>query len=100
MWWPNQDYFNLDKSRVLNAIANQDIREGIFDIWFNRDYTKYAQATGSSRMTLTTWQPSEQMPLYVPKDAAINVSHYGACAAKVSGASTPYQTCAITVAPD
>src|SRR5258708_22374999 len=32
MWWPNQDYFNLDKSRVLNAIANQDIREGIFDI--------------------------------------------------------------------
>jgi hypothetical protein len=55
MWWPNQDYFNLDKTRVLNAITTPQIREGIFDIWFDRDYTKYAQATGSTSMTLTTW---------------------------------------------
>ncbi len=77
MWWPNQDYFNLDKTRLVNAIANPDIREGIFDIWFNRDYTKYAQAVGSSSMTLTTWQPSDQMRLYIRKDVASKIWDYG-----------------------
>jgi len=26
MWWPNQDYFNLDQTRMLNAITNPAIR--------------------------------------------------------------------------
>ncbi len=69
MWWPNQDYFNLDRARVLNAIANPQIREGIFDIWFNRDYTLYSQATGSSSMTLSTWQPADQIRLYIRRSA-------------------------------
>ncbi len=77
MWWPNQDYFNLDRNRVLNAITNPAIREGIFDIWFDRDYTKYAQATGSTTMTLTTWQPADQMRLYIRKDVASQVWNYG-----------------------
>ncbi len=100
MWWPNQDYFNLDKSRVLNAIANQDIREGIFDIWFNRDYTKYAQATGSSSMTLTTWQPSDQMRLYVRKDVASKIWNYGVGPSEAPAASDPYQAGTITLAAD
>ena len=107
MWWPNQDYFNLvpkrdphmlfdetypcrgvlgifklfpahDFSRVCNAITNPQIRAGIFDIWFNRDYTRYAEATGSSTMTLTNWEPSDRMRLYIRKDVAAQIWNYGA----------------------
>ncbi|HUG33299.1 MAG TPA: flippase activity-associated protein Agl23, partial [Anaerolineales bacterium] len=91
MWWPNQDYFNLDQARILNAITNPDLRAGIFDIWFDRDYTRYAQATGSSSMTLTTWQPADQMRLYVRKDVAAQIWNYGVGPSDSPVASDPYE---------
>ena len=90
MWWPNQDYFNLDRSRVLNAITNPNIREGIFDIWFNRDYTKYAQAVGSTSMTLTTWVPADQMKLFIRKDVASQIWNYGVGPSETTTAADPY----------
>jgi hypothetical protein len=71
MWWPNQDYFNLNRERVLNAITNPDIRQGIFDIWFDRDYTKYSQAVGSSSMTLTSWQPCRPDETFRPQGCGL-----------------------------
>jgi len=90
MWWPNQDYFGLDRTRVLNAITNRDIRAGIFDIWFKRDYTRYAQATGSSTMTLTTWQPADEMRLYIRKDVAAQIWNYGVGPSAAPPATDPY----------
>ena len=100
MWWPNQDYFNLDRARVLNAITNPNIREGIFDIWFDRDYTKYAQAVGSSTMTLTNWVPSDQMKLFVRKDVAAKIWNYGVGPAETVAAQDPYEAGTITLAAD
>ncbi len=100
MWWPNQDYFNLDKTRVLNAISNPGIREGIFDIWFNRDYTKYAQAVGSSSMTLTTWQPADPMRLYVRKDVAAQIWNYGVGPSEAPSVVDPYEAGIISLAAD
>ena len=100
MWWPNQDYFNLDKTRTLNAIANPAIREGIFDIWFNRDYTKYAQAVGSSSMTLTTWQPSDPMRLYVRKDVAAQIWNYGVGPSAAPTVVDPYEAGNIVLPAD
>ncbi len=110
MWWPNQDYFYLvsqrdpsipfddtypckgvlaglrllrgkDYSRVCNAILDPNIRAGIIDIWLNRDYKRYAQATGSQSMTLTTWSPADEMRLYIRKDIAAQIWNYGVAAA-------------------
>ncbi len=100
MWWPNQDYFGLDRARVLNAITNSDIRAGIFDIWFNRDYTRYAQATGNTRMTLTTWDPSDQMRLYVRKDVASQIWNYGVGPSAAAPTVDPYESGTITLAAD
>jgi DNA-binding beta-propeller fold protein YncE len=100
MWWPNQDYFNLDKTRVLNAISNPQIREGIFDIWFDRDYTKYAQAIGSNSMTLTTWIPSDQMRLYIRKDIASKIWNYGVAPSAAPAAVDPYQAGTVMLAAD
>ncbi len=106
MWWPNQDYFGLtserneeipfdenysckgalgfykwfkstDYSRICNALTNPQIRAGIFNIWLNRDYKLYAEATNHSDMTLTTWQPSDQMRMYIRKDIAAQIWNYG-----------------------
>ena len=100
MWWPNQDYFNLDRPRVLNAITNPSIREGIFDIWLNRDYSQYAQAIGSTTMTLTTWQPADQMRLYVRKDVASQIWNYGVGPSEAPLSVDPYEAGIITLAAD
>ncbi len=51
LWWPMQEYFNLTYDRVANVfsldadnIASKYYRQGMFDIWWNRDYTTYGQA--------------------------------------------------------
>jgi DNA-binding beta-propeller fold protein YncE len=100
MWWPNQDYFNLDQTRVLNAITNPAIREGIFDIWFDRDFTKYAQAVNSSSMTLTTWQPADQMRLYIRKDVAAQIWNYGVGPSAAPSVADPYEAGTIALAAD
>jgi DNA-binding beta-propeller fold protein YncE len=78
MWWPNQDYFGLTRDRIANALRDRQIRDGIWDIWLNRDYTKYAAATGHTDLTPTTWQPSDGMRLYIRKDIAAQIWNYGA----------------------
>jgi DNA-binding beta-propeller fold protein YncE len=51
LWWPMQEYFNLTYQRVANAfstdadnVAARYYRQGMWDIWLNRDYTTYGQA--------------------------------------------------------
>lgn len=51
LWWPMQEYFNLTYDRVANVFSTSDdnlaskyYREGLFDIWWDRDYSAYAQA--------------------------------------------------------
>src|SRR5215213_3698003 len=100
MWWPNQDYFNLDKTRVLNAITNPQVRQGIFNIWLNRDYTKYAEAIGSTSMTLTTWQPADQMRLYIRKDVASKIWNYGVGPSEAPAAVDPYQAGTVMLSAD
>lgn len=106
MAWPMQDYFGLvnpreasiafdenysckgalgflrlfkdkDYSRVCSAILDPQIRAGLFEIWWNRDYTRFAQATNRSDLTLATWQPADEMRLYIRKDVAAQIWNYG-----------------------
>jgi len=76
--WPNQDYFGLTWDRIKKALSNPDEREAIFDIWLNRDYTKYAAVTGETSLTQATWSPSDRMRMYVRKDIAAQIWDYGA----------------------
>ncbi len=81
MWWPIQDYFGLNPDRVANLVDFSDpqvgqLRKGIFDIWWQRDYSTYANAKNKS-ITLTNWPVSDRMHLYVRKDYAAQVWPYG-----------------------
>ena len=45
LWWPMQDYYNLDWDRVRFALTDPEMRSALWDIIFRRDYEKYEQAT-------------------------------------------------------
>jgi predicted membrane-bound mannosyltransferase/DNA-binding beta-propeller fold protein YncE len=128
MWWPNQDYFNLvsdrqslpfdpnyscsgvlgflqlfktkDFSRICSALLDPKIRAGIVDIWLNRDYTAYAAATGHTDLTLATWQPSDQMRMYIRKDVAQQIWKYGALPTQQTASVDPYQGKTVTLTAD
>jgi predicted membrane-bound mannosyltransferase len=77
LWWPNQDYFNLTGERIWNAISDPQMRQAIFNIWLNRDYTLYADLTKNETLTLENWQPSSRMVFFVRKDVAAQIWNYG-----------------------
>jgi DNA-binding beta-propeller fold protein YncE len=52
------------------------MREALFDIWLDRDYTKYGAITGTN-YELSQWPVSERMRLYVRKDVAAQIWDYG-----------------------
>jgi uncharacterized protein (TIGR03663 family) len=83
MWWPDQEYFYLTSQRVLNTLdfspENTNaalIRRGMFDIWWNRDYTRYGEAINKD-YSLQNWPVSEKFFLYVRKDVAAQVWNLG-----------------------
>ncbi|MEW5940399.1 MAG: hypothetical protein AB1750_12090, partial [Chloroflexota bacterium] len=129
MWWPNQDYFGLtyprdpsfpfpenypcrgitgffrlfkgrDYSRVCNAVMDRNIRAGIMDIWWDRDYTRYAAATGSATMTLPNWSPADQMRLYIRKDVAAQIWNYGVGPRETLAEADPYAANTIVLPAD
>ncbi|MBK9750526.1 MAG: TIGR03663 family protein [Chloroflexi bacterium] len=83
MWWPMQDYFNLNSTRVNNVLdfsgnnpISSELRRGLFDIWWSRDYQRYGEAVGSG-YDLQTWPVSERLFLYIRKDIAAQVWNLG-----------------------
>ena len=128
MWWPNQDYFGLvtdrqpgpfdanysckgvlgflklfqtkDFSRICSALLDPNIRAGIINIWLNRDYAAYASATAHTDLTLATWQPADQMRMYIRKDVAQQIWKYGASPAQQAAQVDPYQGKTVTLTAD
>jgi len=70
LWWPMQDYWNLNWERISSALTDRNMRQALFNIWFDRDYSLYAQVKNNQNLTLETWLPSEKMRLYIRKDVA------------------------------
>ena len=77
MVWPNQDYFNLTWARIQTALSDPSMRAAFWQIWFNRDYSQYATATGKTGLTLPDWSPSDKMALFIRKDVAAEIWEYG-----------------------
>ncbi len=89
MWWPMQDYFNLTWERILHGLTNPGIRSGLWDIFWNRDYTAYGEAVGRS-YELSEWPIAERMRVYIRRDVFVQVWDYGVTATEVAEAIDPY----------
>ncbi len=101
LWWPMQDYWNLDWERVSTALSSPEYRQALWDIWLNRDYSRYAKLTGSNSLTLENWQPSARMRMYIRKDIVAQIWNYGVQPSVVNApVEDPYLSGMIQLAPD
>ena len=102
IWWPNQDYYGLTLERIKGVLTNPEMRAALWDIWYNRDYTRYAQITGKTDLTLPTWSPADRMRLYVRKDIAAQVWNLGASPITDLGTilDDPYEGKGVTMMAD
>jgi uncharacterized protein (TIGR03663 family) len=76
MVWPNQDYFNLTWARIKGALSSPSMRAALWQIWFDRDFSQYAQVTGETGLSVPNWQPSDKMQLFIRKDVAVKIWDY------------------------
>jgi len=77
LWWPIQDYFGLNVQRVRDILADPAMRAALWDIIWQRDYTRYAQAKNpAAPFTLQTWPYRKDFRLYVRRDLAQEVWSY------------------------
>ena len=94
MWWPMQDYFNLTAKRIDNVFdfsdnpTSAELRRGLWEIWWYRDYTTYGQATGEN-FDLKDWPVNNIMDLYIRKDVAAQVWDLGVGAEVINEYDTP-----------
>ena len=72
IWWPMQDYWNLNWERISYAITNPGMRAALWDIWYNRDFTRYDQETNKTH-SLADWPLRGDFRLYVRRDVAAQV---------------------------
>ena len=101
LWWPMQDYFDLTWDRIWGAFKDPRMRQAIFQIWLNRDYSLYGQLTNNSNLTLETWQPSSKMRFYIRKDIVAQIWNYGTAPAVSTTAQVdPYAGKLITLKKD
>jgi uncharacterized protein (TIGR03663 family) len=98
IWWPNQDYFDLTWERFFNAIRDPQLRQAIFKVWLNRDFSEYAQATGKD-LKLSNWYPAGRMRLYVRKDVANQLWQFGTTS-EVTIEADPYEGKQVSLLPD
>ena len=99
MWWPDQDYWNLTWPRIWNAIRDRQWREAVFQIWFNRDYTKFGELKQRD-MGLPKWSPSDEMRLYIRKDVAATLWNYGVGPSPEEVVADPYEGKALELSAD
>lgn len=99
LWWPMQDYFGLTAERIANTFdfspENQQaaqIRRGMFDIWWSRDYSTYGAALNRD-FNVTRWPVSDRMHFYVRKDVAAQIWQYGIGDGQVAVEEQPISQC-------
>jgi uncharacterized protein (TIGR03663 family) len=70
LWWPLEDYRNLTWERIRNAISDPSMRSALWDIFWNRDFQKYAANTSQDLNPPANWPLADRMRVYVRKDIA------------------------------
>ncbi|MCW5876319.1 MAG: TIGR03663 family protein [Anaerolineales bacterium] len=125
IWWPNQDYFDFTRAsvgfeftsetglpgtqmgtfdylgrvarRLWNAVDSPEEREALWQVWLNRDFTRYLTLKGREA-SLSDWDPARSMRMYVRKDIAAQIWDYGV--APIALAPDPYADKGIALSAD
>ncbi|MGC9348839.1 MAG: flippase activity-associated protein Agl23 [Anaerolineae bacterium] len=77
IWWPVEDYRNLTWARIRYALTDPEMRKAVWDIIWERDYTRYALLKDPENpFTLKTWPHRSEFRLYVRRDLSARVWDY------------------------
>ncbi len=77
LWWPTEDYRDLTWEKIKKVFTDPKLREALFEMWWDRDYTLYASVTNNPNFTLETWSPNNRIKLYIRKDIVSQMWEYG-----------------------
>lgn len=71
VWFPIEDYRDLTWPRIVHAVTDRQTRTALWDIWYNRDYTRYDELTGKQH-TVDAWPDRFHLDfrLYIRRDVA------------------------------
>jgi uncharacterized protein (TIGR03663 family) len=78
VWWPMQDYFDLNWERVSYSLFNPEARNALWEIAFNRNYEPYARIFNKTSLTPENWSPGHRFSLFVRNDMAEQMWDYRA----------------------
>lgn len=78
------------KTHISLFFTDAHVRQAIWQVWFNHDYTQYAALSGRTDFTLTTWSPAARMRLYIRKDVASQLWNYAVPASAQAAKPDPY----------
>ncbi len=76
VWWPMQDYFDLNWDRISYSLFNPQARAALWEIAFNRNFEPYARLFGKTSLTPETWSPGHRFSLFVRNDIADQLWDY------------------------
>lgn len=68
IWWPMQDYFNLNWERLSYSLFNPQARAALWEIAFNRNFEPYARLFNKTTLTPERWSPSHRFSMFVRRD--------------------------------
>jgi uncharacterized protein (TIGR03663 family) len=76
VWWPMQDYYDLNWERVSYSLFNPQARAALWEIVFNRNFEPYAKLFNKTSLTPETWSPGHRFSLFVRNDVANQLWDY------------------------
>ncbi|HEY5157274.1 MAG TPA: flippase activity-associated protein Agl23 [Anaerolineales bacterium] len=94
------DYLRFVWPHIQPFFTDPAVRNAVWQIWFNRDYTAWAALRGSDSYSLTNWGTAERMTFYIRKDIASQLWPLGASAKPLVQPSDPYESLSTPVTPD
>ncbi len=100
MVWPMQDYWNQTLKTFWQAVKDPQMRQAIFDIWLDKDYTRYASIKGLQSLTVENWEPSQLLYLYIEKNLVDSIWTYGTVPSGTAVAVDPYAEKMTQITPD
>lgn len=105
IWWPIEDYAELNWDRIANTLFNASGRKALWEIVFNRNFETYAHVFRRRNLTLERWQPRMDSSLFVRRKLIEHVLELmplekKRMQSKGAGWTQPISPVAIALAPD
>jgi uncharacterized protein (TIGR03663 family) len=89
LWWPMEDYRELNWERFKRMITDPQARAAVWDIWYDRDFQRYDELRGKKH-TLDEWPLRSDYRLYIRRDVASQLWDLGTTGPQEALPEAPY----------